>query len=45
MVATVDAALVPRLPQIDMNEEQQSAFLALAHSLLSADLGGEREPG
>ena len=37
--ATVDASLVPRMPQIDMSEAQQSAFLHLAHSLLSADLG------
>ena len=35
---TVDASLVPRMPQIDMSKEQQEAFYHLAHSLLSADL-------
>ena len=35
---TVDASLVPRMPQIDMSEEQQNAFLHLAHSLLTTDI-------
>ena len=34
---TVDASLVPRMPQIDMSKEQQEAFYQLAHSLLSTD--------
>ena len=37
--ATVDASQVPRLPQMDISDEQQSAFLAIAHALVSADLG------
>ena len=37
--ATVDASQVPRLPQMDISDEQQSAFLAMAHALVSADLG------
>ena len=35
---TVDASLVPRMPQIDMSKEQQEAFYHLAHSLLSTDI-------
>ena len=44
---TVDASLVPRMPQIDMSEEQQNAFYHLAQSLLSTDLtssGSREEP-
>ena len=36
--ANVDASLVPRLPQIDMTEEQQSVFAHLAHSLLATNI-------
>ena len=35
---TVDASLVPRLPQIDLSEEQLSAFNSMAHSLLSENI-------
>ena len=35
---TVDASLVPRLPQIDLSEEQMSAFNSMAHSLLSENI-------
>ena len=35
--ATVDAALVPRLPVMDFSPEQESAFLTMAHSLLNAN--------
>ena len=45
LTARVDASIVPRMPQIDMSEEQQSLFTAMAHSLLAADLSSEREPG
>ena len=42
---TVDASLVPRMPQIDMSKEQQEAFYQLAHSLLASDFsGGQEEP-
>ena len=41
--ATVDASLVPRMPQIDMSDEQQSAFMHMAHSLLGADIVGSDE--
>ena len=40
---TVDASLVPRMPQIDMSKEQQEAFYQLAHSLLASDFSGSRE--
>ena len=35
---TVDASLVPRMPQIDLSEEQLSAFNSMAHSLLSENI-------
>ena len=41
---TVDASLVPRMPQIDMSEEQQTAFLHLAHSLLTTDISASGGP-
>ena len=40
---TVDASIVPQMPQIDMTDAQQTAFNQLAHSLLSADFGGTAE--
>ena len=36
--ATVDATVVPRLPKMDFSPEQESAFLAMAHSLLGASV-------
>ena len=33
--ATVDASLVPRLPQLDISPEQESEFRAMAHALLA----------
>ena len=40
--ATVDASLVSRLPQMDVSPESESGFLTMAHSLLGANLNGER---
>ena len=42
---SVDSSLVPRLPQIDMSEEQQSAFVHMAHSLLAADIASAPDDG
>ena len=39
----VDASLVPRMPQIDLSIEQQSAFAHMAHSLLGADIASSAE--
>ena len=36
--ATVDAALVSRLPTLDVTPERESEFLTLAHALLGANL-------
>lgn len=40
--ATVDATLVPRLPRMDVSPEQESDFLAMAHSLLGANFNADR---
>ena len=40
--ATVDASLVPRLPQLDISPEQESEFRAMAHALLGANLAADR---
>ena len=40
--ATVDASLVPRLPQLDVSPEQESEFQAMAHALLGANLNADR---
>ena len=40
--ATVDASLVPRLPQLDISPEQESEFQAMAHALLGANLNADR---
>ena len=40
--ATVDASLVPRLPQLDISPEQESEFRAMAHALLGANLNADR---
>ena len=39
----VDASLVPRMPQIDLSIEQQTAFAHMAHSLLGADIASSAE--
>ena len=36
--ATVDATVVPRLPKMDFSPDQESAFLAMAHSLWGASV-------
>jgi hypothetical protein len=42
--ATVDASLVPRLPQLDISPEQEGEFhvQAMAHALLGANLNADR---
>ena len=40
--ATIDASLVPRLPQLDISPEQESEFRAMAHALLGANLNADR---
>ena len=41
--ALVDAALVPRLPQIEFSEDQETAFRHMAHALISANLASGYE--
>lgn len=40
--ATVDAALVPRLPQIEFSDAQEAEFRNMAHALLAANLSAQR---